>query len=215
MGTPLRAQHEVLKFFLNSQHRTIIVEIGIYIPVTNSLPKPRWNFRKAKWEAYMDHIEKTCTRIQPNQANMVRINMQTLTGAKKHIPRWVRKQYIHCWTLESENPLREYEETGDQDFAEQLLNSLQDVRRNRWVQSVESMNFTRSSRQACRLLDRLDWGGNQDQGTYIDPDRIAKNIIQRGSHVKKISVWNKYKEKISRALHILELCGREPKCWPS
>ena len=49
----------------------------------------------------------------------------------------------------------------------------------------ESMDFTRSSRQAWRLLKRLDGGGRQHQGTSIDPDRIAKNIIQRGSHVTK------------------------------
>ena len=108
-----------------------------------------------------------------------------LTGAKKHIPRGVRKQYIPCWTPESENLLREYDETGDQDTAEQLLNSLQHDRRNRWVQLVESMDFTRSSRQAWRLLKRLDEGGRQHQGTPMDPDRIAQNIIQRGSHVTK------------------------------
>ena len=114
---------------------------------------------RRKWEAYMEHIEKTCTRIQPNQAYMVRFTKLILTGAKKHIPRGVRKQYIPCWTPESENLLREYEETGYQDTAEQLLNSLQDERRNRWVQSVESMDITRSSRQAWRLLERLDGGG--------------------------------------------------------
>ena len=73
-----------------------------------------------------------------------------------------------------ENLLREYEETGDQDTAEQLLSSLQDERRNRWMESVESMDFTRSSRQAWRLLKRLDGRGRQHQGTSIDPDRIAK-----------------------------------------
>ena len=73
-----------------------------------------------------------------------------------------------------ENLLREYEETGDQDTAEQLLNSLQDERRNRWMESVESMNFTRLSRQAWRLLKRLDGRVRQHQGTSIDPDRIPK-----------------------------------------
>ena len=66
------------------------------------------------------------------------------------------------------------------------------------------MNFTRSSRQAWRLLKRLEGEGRQHQGTSIDPDRIAKNIIQRGSHVTKYqfetNLRKKYQELFKTSL---------------
>jgi len=39
----------VLNDFPRSQHRPIIISIGIQIPIVNSVQKPRWNFRKANW----------------------------------------------------------------------------------------------------------------------------------------------------------------------
>ncbi|XP_042856692.1 uncharacterized protein LOC122243261 [Penaeus japonicus] len=56
--TPLPVKREILNDFLNSQHRPILITTGITIPMIKLLPKSRWNFQKANWEHYRDHIEK-------------------------------------------------------------------------------------------------------------------------------------------------------------
>ena len=44
---PLKASRRVLNKFPRSQHRPVIIKIGIQIEPVNSIPKPRWNFQKA------------------------------------------------------------------------------------------------------------------------------------------------------------------------
>lgn len=46
-GVSLQAQRSVLNNFPKSQHRPVRIQIGIQIPLVKTLPKPRWNFRKA------------------------------------------------------------------------------------------------------------------------------------------------------------------------
>ena len=108
----------------------------------------------------------------------MRFNKLILTGDKKHIPRGskdnaffaghqkvnsccgnMRRQGIrirrsNCWTL--------FKTRGK-------LNGW-----NRWNQWISHF---------WRLLKRLDGGGKQNQGTSMDPDRIAKSIVQRDAHV--------------------------------
>lgn len=45
--------------FPHSQHRPVVLDYGLQIPLIRSLPKPRWNCRKADWGKYdkeLDHI---------------------------------------------------------------------------------------------------------------------------------------------------------------
>ncbi|XP_055714426.1 uncharacterized protein LOC129808680 [Phlebotomus papatasi] len=46
------AKRSVLSGFPNSQHRPVLLHYGISIPLVESEPKPRWNFRKANWAAF-------------------------------------------------------------------------------------------------------------------------------------------------------------------
>jgi len=43
-GSPLVTHKNVLTGFPHSQHRPVVIEIGIDIHYINSIPKPRWNF---------------------------------------------------------------------------------------------------------------------------------------------------------------------------
>ena len=58
-GNPLPATREILKAFPHSQHRPIKIKTGIQIPMLNTIPKPRWNFKKADWKSYAEEINKT------------------------------------------------------------------------------------------------------------------------------------------------------------
>lgn len=61
---PMAASRTVMDDFPNSQHRPILIEIGLQIPLINSTPYPRWNFNKAAWEDYAKELDK-CIRFIP------------------------------------------------------------------------------------------------------------------------------------------------------
>ena len=46
---PLPTTRTIEPHFPNSQHRPSIITIGLDTPTISSVPKPRWNFRKANW----------------------------------------------------------------------------------------------------------------------------------------------------------------------
>ncbi|XP_046862756.1 uncharacterized protein LOC124456329 [Xenia sp. Carnegie-2017] len=54
---PLYSSRQVLGSFPKSQHRPLLITIGLNIPITPSLPKPRWNFQKANWSDFNKPIE--------------------------------------------------------------------------------------------------------------------------------------------------------------
>jgi hypothetical protein len=49
----------ILDGFPRSQHRPVLLQYGPRIPLTESVPKPRWNFTRANWETFatdIDHV---------------------------------------------------------------------------------------------------------------------------------------------------------------
>lgn len=181
--TAVPATRVVLGKFPHSQHRPILITTGTTIPVAQTVSLPRWNFRRADWQAFTDNVENTCQRIPAVAGNMVRFNKLILSSARKHIPRGYRKRYIPCWSEESENLFQQYEETGSEAIADELLASLSRGRRDRWVETVESLDFKRSSRHAWRLLKRLDGDGKPAKTKPpLSADEIARDIKQRGTH---------------------------------
>ena len=100
-----------------------------------------------------------------------------------YIPRGVRQWHIPCWSKTSEELLKEYEQTQDQDIAEKLLDSLQDERRKRWTETVENLDMKHSSRHAWKLIKKLDPEKNMNTtAPVIEANEVAKEIKQRGQH---------------------------------
>ncbi|KAL1115417.1 hypothetical protein AAG570_007447, partial [Ranatra chinensis] len=66
------------------------------------------------------------------------------------------------WPLNSEELYQTFLDTGDQEVADELLHSLDDARKQKWMEVVESMNFQASSRQAWALLRKLGSGAPMD-----------------------------------------------------
>ncbi|KAG5873381.1 hypothetical protein JTB14_026450 [Gonioctena quinquepunctata] len=115
---PLPSSRTVLSDFSHSQHRPAVTEIGIQIPIVESTPRPRWNFSKANWPEYARQLD-TCVRsIEPKAKNHHRFVGMVLAIAKKHIPRGFRKEYIPCWTEESQQLYDEFVESGDPEIAD-------------------------------------------------------------------------------------------------
>lgn len=51
-GASLPTQRRILGNFPNSQHIPVVIEVGYQIQTIKSIPKPRWNFRKADWSSF-------------------------------------------------------------------------------------------------------------------------------------------------------------------
>jgi len=92
----------VLENFPHSQHRPVVIDYGLHIPLMRSIPKPRWNFRRADWGRYADELDHIVQFIPPIMNNYDRFVEAVKLVAKKHIPRGFRKRYIPGWNRECE-----------------------------------------------------------------------------------------------------------------
>ncbi|KAG5886778.1 hypothetical protein JTB14_032269 [Gonioctena quinquepunctata] len=87
---PLPHTRKVMRSFPRSQHRPVIINIGIQVPVIKSTPKPRWNFRKADWATYSKKSIHTYGGSRQNQKHG-RFAGVLIGSAKRNIPRGYRK----------------------------------------------------------------------------------------------------------------------------
>lgn len=206
---PLAISRKVLGEFPHSQHRPVLIEVGTQIPIINSIPKPRWNFNKANWFNYTDDLDKCLGLIPPISQNYYRFVGAAISSAKKHIPRGYRKDYIPGWSHNSDQLYQKYLETGDQDIADELLHSLDAARRQKWTETVESLNFQTSSRKAWSLLRKLGGGAQiKSQSTVIKPNNVATYIVEtsRAPKDKDNTTWvkrelKKLKNKATESKH--------------
>ena len=69
-------------------------------------------------------------------------------AARHSIPRRFRPTYTQCLDEECQDLVKQYEESGDRDIADHLIESLDVARRHRWEELTSKMNFTHSSRKS-------------------------------------------------------------------
>jgi len=67
---PLNADRKVLDNFPHSQHLPILITIGMNIPTVQSIPRARWNFRKANWAKFTSDVEQACVEIPARQEDL-------------------------------------------------------------------------------------------------------------------------------------------------
>lgn len=177
-GQPIHATRQVMMEFPHSQHRPVIVEVGIQIPMIHSIPKPRWNFSKAAWQKFSNNLDVCVRFIPPTAENYDRFVGATITAAKKHIPRGYRKEYLPGWNEESEKLYQQFEDSGDPESADDLLRSLDANRQQKWTSIMENMDFTKSSRKAWSQIRKLGTGEKKfADKSNIDPNLIADRIV--------------------------------------
>jgi hypothetical protein len=49
----------IIESFPRCQHRPVLLNYGIRVPLTESIEKPRWNFSSVDWESFaadIDHV---------------------------------------------------------------------------------------------------------------------------------------------------------------
>lgn len=179
VNRPLPAFRTVLKDFPHSQHRPVIISIGIQIPIIKSVARPRWNFNKADWNLFSKELDSCIRFIPPHISNYDRYCGMVLAIAKKHIPRGYRKEYIPGWSAESTRLYQEFEESGNTEIADELLKSLDENRKQKWQKTLLGMNFTKSSRKAWSVLKKISCGSTPHVvKSLISPNVVANRILK-------------------------------------
>lgn len=176
-GSSLPVFRKVLMNFPHSQHRPVLLEIGMQIPIIRSSPLPRWNFSKANWENYSADLDSTIRWIPPEVNNYSRFVKAVLASAKRHIPRGVRKEFIPGWDEACEVLYEDFQRNGEKDVADELLHKLDEARQNRWKETIDTLDFRYSSRKAWSLLKKLGRIPHSPQiKPKISPNHVASRI---------------------------------------
>jgi len=174
---PTIATRLILGDFPHSQHRPVLLEYGLKVPLIRSLPNPRWNFRKAKWVEYANELDHVIQWIPPTVNCYERFIGAVKGTAYKHVPRGFRKQFIQSWDESCSELFEEFQKTKSNNDADNLISALNTKRKQRWQETTEKMDFKHSSHKAWGLLKRM---GAVNQGSMkqhtINPNQVATRL---------------------------------------
>ncbi|KAJ8868681.1 hypothetical protein PR048_030220 [Dryococelus australis] len=178
-GIPLNVTIIVLSEFPNSQHRPVIIEIGLKVPLVKSGKRLRWNFRKANWDAYAKVLDDAIRFIPSTISNSDKFVGIVIKMVKKHIHRGYRKAYIPCWHEDTDRLYEEFKDSSNPQTAEELLMSLDTARRERWTKTVSGLSFSHSSRKYWSLLHKIGAATPANPNdTKIHPNKVARRIAK-------------------------------------
>ena len=112
-------------------------------------------------------------------------------AARHSIPRGFRPTYTPCVDEECQDLLKQYEESGDPDIADHLIESLDAARRDRWEELTSKMNFTHSSQKSLALICRLGAAQQPPKSTHPSVSAIAVHLIQvaKAPHVCRAELF--------------------------
>ena len=183
-GHPQPASCLVLDDFPHSQHRPSIIHVGLRLSVIRGVERKRWNFRKAEWAEFQATTERSIPLIPtssiPIEESYRRFTGALLKAAQHSIPRGFRPAYIPCLDAECQALLKEYEESGDSDVADHLIESLDAARQHRWEESTSQMDSSRSSRKSWALIRRLGAAQQPPKKNHppVRANAVAAHLIQ-------------------------------------
>jgi hypothetical protein len=176
----------ILDKFPRSGHCPIIVNTKIGIKI-KSLNKKRWNFRKANWTKFTS-LTDDLSRDLPSPTSDASLAYTAFTNmlssaAKSSIPRGRRSQYIPCWDADCESALNDYNVASEDVKAEKadaLINTLGNKRRARWLETINSIDFTHSSRKAWATINRLTGKSSKPKPCPVSANSIASVLVDNG-----------------------------------
>ena len=182
---PLSASRSILGDFPRSQHRAVMISVGIKIPKVTTLQKPRWNFEKANWKEFKKQVESNLRWIPPKCINYNRFVGVIKSAAKRTIPRGFRKEYIPCWSPQINDLYKNYNRNPNPLLGDELLNSLNNARKDKWNDLMGKMNFTHTSRSSWSLIRKLGAANQLSNPTpKISPNSIASRLVNVSNSIK-------------------------------
>ena len=185
-GIPMRRE---LDKFPRSQHRPSLISSPCLTAPIACKPVKRWNFLKANWETFKQMTDVATSQLPPHDIadteDVYKAFCRILINSAKHsIPRGYNKNYIPCWDDECEQLYKEHidsENTESASTAASLLNVLGEKRRQRWNETVLSIDFTHSSRKVWQTLNRLTGRSTLKTGKCpVTANSIAAQLVQNG-----------------------------------
>jgi hypothetical protein len=163
---------------------TALLNIGLRLPVIRGIERKRWNFRKAKWDDFTTATERSIPLIPLGTISVEeayqRFTCALSKAAHQAIPRGFRPTYIPCLDAECQQLLKEYEEAGDPDVADHLIESLDAARQHRWEEVTAKMDSARSSRKSWALIRRLGAAQQPPKKNHppVRANAVAAHLIQ-------------------------------------
>lgn len=171
-----------------------MVDWGLKIPIVQTI-QPRWNFKKANWEKFSKELDLIIKWIPPDIGAFDPFTNAIISVAKKNIPRGFRKDYVPGWSEYCEEIFEEFNNTGDPELEKELINALNENKREKWRTKTENLDFTHSSRKAWSLIRRLDSGKiPTPKYNAVSPNKVASHLLSM-SNTDSIRSWTKYAKK--------------------
>jgi len=146
--------------------------------------------QETDWASYTLATERSIPLIPVNNIS-VEESYQRFCGAmqkaaRHFIPRGFRPTYTPCLDEECQDLLKQYEESGDPDIADHLIDA---ARRHRWEELTSQVNFRHSSRKSWALIRRLRAAQQPPKSTHpsVSANAVAAHLIQvvKAPHDKK------------------------------
>ena len=175
----------ILEPFPKSQHRPSLIQPINPIDPLTAKPVLRWNFRKARWEQFTNLAELGVDSLLDPSSNL-----DTAYSAfcqLLHSSAWkYRQQYIPTWEGECDQRYNAFllaESRVDSDFkAEELTSCLDRKCRERWIESVEGIDFSHSSRKRWKTFNRLTGRCAHPRQCPVTANAIAHQLLANGRY---------------------------------
>jgi len=153
----------MLEPFPKSQHRPSLIQPMNPIEPLAAKPMLMWYFWKARWEQFINLTKlgaDSLPDLSSNADTVYSAFCQLLhSSARMSIPHGCRWQYIPAWDSECDQRYNAFlmaESRVDLDFKADELTSCLDIKRQeRWIESVEGIDFTHPSRKAWKTFKHL------------------------------------------------------------
>ena len=188
----MHLHRRILVKFPRFQHRPSLIKASKTLANIPSEPYKRWNFRKVDWKLY-SLITNTLSQDLPSPDSSgtdeaYRDFCNTIiTSAKQSSPRGRRKNYTLCWDAQCEHLYQAFLDAPQGQATNTAVSALHDrldeKRKTRWSEAVNSIDFTHSSRLAWSTKNNLTGKQRHTQRTCpISSNSIASELVKNGTY---------------------------------
>ena len=178
-----RSQNDASLIFPRSHHRPSIIKVPLLVQPIAGKPG------KANLELFTAETERRTPGLPNPQGgdadttSTAYCNM-LICAAKKNIPRGFNKHYIPGWDDSCNHLLHEHQQASTNEdidtTATAPLQMLDEVRRARWTEVVESVDFTHSCRKAWQTINKLTGRSMTHSRCPVNANAIASQLLNNG-----------------------------------
>lgn len=180
---------EVYDHIPKSQHRPIGINVYAAIKTVEIPFRRRFNFKKANWRQYSEDLDRAIVKVEATPQNYD-LFVETLRKiSRKHIPRGCRTNYVPGLKEDSQTLMTRYKQLFEEDplgvetiaCADALMRTLSEERQRKWIDTLEKMDMTHSSKIAWNLLRKLNCDRKAvTQSGQVTPNQIAHQLLLNG-----------------------------------